>query len=125
MQTDRPAPPSNRLGAAVWALLVTQLVHGFTPADTSSEGWFGAAVGAILLVGTAVATVGLRARSTSAPDWPGSPVRWWHWASSPTTPRPLHSPVANPYVDEPIGTPAWISVALAVAAGRGRLARDG
>jgi hypothetical protein len=30
---------------------------------------------------------------------------------------PFHSAVTNPYVGEPVGAPAWISVALAVAAG--------
>ena len=30
---------------------------------------------------------------------------------------PWHSPLTNPYFGEPVGVPAWISVALAVGAG--------
>ena len=30
---------------------------------------------------------------------------------------PFKSPVTNPYLGEPVGTPAWVSVALCVGAG--------
>lgn len=117
METDRAAPSLTRLDAAVWALLVTQLVHGLTPADTSSEGWFGAVVGAILLVATAIAIVGLRAGWAWAPRLAGVTGLVVALGFVAYHATPVRSPVSNPYVGEPVGAAAWISVALAVAAG--------
>lgn len=117
MQTDRHARPPTRLDAAAWALLVTQLLHGFTPADTSSEGWFGAVVGGVLLVATGAAIVGLRARSTWARGVAGATGAVVAVGFVAYHATPFRSPVTNPYVGEPVGAPAWISVALAIAAG--------
>lgn len=110
-------PPLGTLDASAWALLVTQLVHGFTPADTSSEGDVGTVVGGLLLVSAAVGIFALRLGSSWAPrlvGLTGLAVAAGFVAYHAT---PVHSPVTNPYLGEPVGWPAWISVALAVAAG--------
>ena len=112
-------PPLGPLDAAAWALLVTQLVHGLTPADTSSEGWTGAVVGGLLLVAAAVGIFALRLGSPWAPrlvGLTGLAVAVGFVAYHAT---PVRSPVTNPYLGEPVGWPAWVSVALAVAAGAG------
>ena len=114
-RTGRPA--QGRIEAAAWALLVTQVVHGFTPAETEAEGYVGLVGGLILLVATMAAIVGLRSGRTWAQalaGWTGLAVAvgfvLYHAV-------PFHSPLTNPYLGEPVGAPAWISVALAVAAG--------
>ena len=115
--TVRSSPPLSRLDGAAWALFGTQMIHGLTPADTSSEGDVGAVVGGALLIASALAIYALRAglpwgaRLTGAT---GLVVAVGFVAYHAT---PVHSPVTNPYVGEPAGAPAWISVALAVAAG--------
>ena len=107
----------RRVEAATWALLVTQVVHGFTPADTEAEGYVGLVGGLVLLVATMAAIVGLRSDrpwARSLAGWTGLAVAvgfvLYHAI-------PFHSPLTNPYLGEPVGAPAWISVALAVAAG--------
>jgi hypothetical protein len=120
----RDAPPLGRLDLAAWALLVTQLVHGLTPADTSSEGYVGAVVGGLLLVASAVGIFALRLGSSWAPrlvGLTGLVVAVGFVAYHAT---PVHSPVTNPYIGEPVGWPAWVSVALAVAAGAWTLLRS-
>ena len=107
----------RRAELAAWVLLITQVVHGFTPADTEAEGYMGFVGGLVLLVATMVAIHGLRAGR----DWASSLLTWtgvtvavgfvlYHAI-------PISSPVTNPYVGEPVGAPAWIGVACAVAAG--------
>lgn len=111
------APRLGPLDAALAALVVTQVVHGLTPADTSSEGWTGAVVGLLLLALTAIALVGRRAGAAWAPRLAllvGGAVAVGFVAYHAT---PVRSPVTNPYIGEPVGVPAWVSVALAVAAG--------
>lgn len=107
----------RRVEVAAWILLITQMVHGFTPADTEAEGYTGAVVGLVLLVATMAAIFGARTGKTwAAPlaGWTGMAVAvgfvLYHAV-------PFHSPVTNPYLGEPVGAPAWISVAAAVAAG--------
>lgn len=107
----------HRLEAAAWALFATQLVHGLTPANTSSEGYVGTVVGGILLIAAALAVFAVRAALSWAPrltGLTGAAVAAGLVAYHAT---PWHSPVTNPYLGEPAGAPAWISVALAVAAG--------
>jgi hypothetical protein len=111
------ARASSSLQAAAVALVVTQVVHGFVPADTESEGYVGAVVGLVLLVASLAAVYGLRLGRRWAPrlaGWTGLAVAVGFVAYHAT---PVRSPVTNPYVGEPVGAPAWISVALAVAAG--------
>ena len=108
---------TRRAELAAWALLVTQVAHGFTPAETEAEGYAGAVGGLILLVATMAAIFGLR----SARPW-GAPLTVWTGGAVAIGfvlyhAVPVSSPVTNPYVGEPVGAPAWISVALAVAAG--------
>ena len=114
-RTDREA--RRRIEAAAWALLVTQVVHGFTPAETEAEGYVGLVGGLVLLVATMAAIVGLRSgRSWARPLAGGTGLAvavgfvLYHAV-------PFHSPLTNPYLGEPVGAPAWISVGLAVAAG--------
>lgn len=102
---------------AAWALVVVQLVHGFTPAETEAEGYVGLIGGLALLVAAAVAAVGFRlGRSWAAPltGWTGLLIAvgftLYHAV-------PFHSPLTNPYFGEPVGAAAWISVGLAVAVG--------
>jgi hypothetical protein len=117
MPTREAAPPFGRIDLAAWALFVTQLVHGFTPADTSSEGYVGTVVGGVLLIASAVAIFALRLGASWAPRLvgvTGLAVAAGFVAYHAT---PVRSPITNPYVGEPVGWPAWVSVALAVAAG--------
>ena len=107
----------KRLEASAWALLVLQVVHGFTPADTEAEGYVGAVGGLALLLATMVAINGIRRARPWAPSlagWTGAVVAvgfvLYHAV-------PFSSPVTNPYLGEPVGAPAWISVALCIAAG--------
>lgn len=115
--TGRAAPPPRRLEVAAWALLVTQLVHGLVPAETSSEGWFGAVVGAVLLVATAAGIFGLRAGWRRAPGLVGVAGLVVAVGFVAYHAVPVRSPVTNPYPGEPVGPAAWVSVAVAVAAG--------
>ena len=107
----------KRLEQAAWALLVLQVVHGLTPADTEAEGYVGAVGGLLLLVATMAAIYGIRSGRPWAPaltGWTGAVVAagfvLYHAL-------PFHSAVTNPYLGEPVGAPAWISVAACVAAG--------
>lgn len=108
---------ARRLEVAAWLLLVTQVVHGFVPADTEAEGYVGLVGGLVLLVATMAAIFGLRTgRAWGAPlaGWTGLVVAVGFVAYHAV---PVRSPVTNPYLGEPVGAPAWISVAAAVAAG--------
>jgi len=107
----------DRLELSAWALAVFQVVHGFTPADTEAEGYVGLVGGLALLVASLAAVYGVRTGKPWAPaltGWTGLTVAvgfvLYHAV-------PFHSAVTNPYLGEPVGAPAWISVALAVAAG--------
>ena len=107
----------NRLELSAWALVITQVVHGFTPAETEAEGYVGLVGGLILLVASLTAVFGLRTGkpwARSLTGWTGLIVAvgfvLYHAV-------PFHSAVTNPYLGEPVGPPAWISVAFAVAAG--------
>ena len=103
--------------ASGWALLATQLVHGFVPAETHTHSVVGPVVGLAFLVATIVAIVGLyrgdvRAagllRSTGIAVACGFVL--YHVL-------PWKTPMTRPYIGERVGVPAWISVAFAVAAG--------
>ena len=107
----------------VWptvALLVTQVVHGAVPVDEEkpeSESVLGFYVGILFLLLTVAALVGLVQRRGYAPRLSavtGLAVAvgfvGYHAV-------PWSSAVSNPYLGEPVGAPAWLSVAAAVAAG--------
>lgn len=119
-RTDRRTGTSTawtQVEIATWLLLVTQVVHGFVPADTEAEGHVGAVGGLLLLIATMAAILGLRTRRRWAPPlagWTGLIVAVGFVAYHAV---PVRSPVTNPYLGEPVGAPAWISVAAAVAAG--------
>lgn len=119
MPTPDPVsrPPLGRVDAAAWALLVTQIVHGLTPADTSAEGSVGTVAGGLLLIATAVGIFALRLGAPWAARLVGviGLVVALGFVAYHAT--PVHSPVTNPYIGEPAGLPAWLTVALSVAAG--------
>lgn len=118
MTTARSDNPSlRRVEVAAWILLVTQVIHGFTPADTESEGYTGLVVGLLLLLATMAAIYGARTEKAWAEPvagWTGLTVAVGFVLYHAT---PVKSPVTNPYVGEGVGALAWISVAVAVAAG--------
>jgi hypothetical protein len=107
----------------VWptvALLVTQVVHGAVPVDedkAESESILGFYVGILFLLLTFAALVGLVQRRAYGPrlaGWTGLAVAVGFVSYHAV---PWSSPVTNPYLGEPVGAPAWLSVAAAVAAG--------
>jgi hypothetical protein len=102
---------------AAWALVIVQVVHGLTPAETEAEGSVGLVGGLALLVAAMVAVVGFRSgRSWATPltGWTGLIIAvgftLYHAV-------PFQSPVTNPYFGEPVGAAAWMSVGLAVLTG--------
>lgn len=107
------------LGPAV-VLLVTQVVHGAVPVDENkveSESAVGFYVGLLLLALTAAAIVGiLQRRPYGRPlaAWTGVAVAAGFVAYHAV---PWTSAVTNPYLGQPVGVPAWLSVIAAVAAG--------
>lgn len=107
----------------VWpavALLVAQLVHGAVPVDENkveSESALGFYGGILLLVLTVAAVVGIvqrRPYGRPLAAWTGLVVAAGFVAYHAV---PWTSPVTNPYLGEPVGAPAWLSVAAAVGAG--------
>lgn len=102
------------------ALTVAQVVHGAVPVDeakTESESWVGLGGGLALLVLSVVAVVGLLQRRPYGrllAAWTGLVVAVGFVAYHAV---PWHSPLTNPYLGEPVGVPAWLSVLAAVAAG--------
>jgi hypothetical protein len=106
----------GRVEAATWALAVSQVVHGVTPADTESEGYVGAVVGLVLLVLTLAALYAFRTGKpwgASVAGATGAAVAIGFVAYHAT---PWHSPVTNPYFGEPVGPAAWLSVAACIGA---------
>ena len=107
------------LGPTV-ALLVTQVVHGAVPVDENkpeSESVLGFYVGILFLLLTVAALVGLVQRRPYGPRlaaWTGLAVAVGFVSYHAV---PWSSAVSNPYLGEPVGAPAWLSVILAVGAG--------
>jgi len=107
------------LGPAV-LLLVTQVVHGAVPVDEAkveSESAVGFYVGLVLLALTAAAIVGIvqrRPYGRPLAAWTGVAVAAGFVAYHAV---PWTSAVTNPYLGQPVGLPAWLSVIAAVAAG--------
>jgi hypothetical protein len=105
---------------ATVALLVAQVVHGAVPVDPNkpeSESFVGFYVGLLFLALTAIAIVGILQRARYGPRlaaWTGLAVAvgfvTYHAV-------PWSSAVSNPYLGQPVGVPAWLSVAAAVGAG--------
>ena len=102
------------------ALVVTQVLHVLAPIDDDkpeSESWLGLPVGGLLLLLSVVGLVGIaQRRSYGRPiaAWSGLAVGLGFIAYHAV---PWSSVISNPYLGEPVGPAAWISVALAVAAG--------
>ena len=101
------------------ALLVTQVVHGAVPVeeedpDGSVLGFY---VGILLLVLTVAAVVGLvqrRPYGRLLATWTGLAVAVGFVVYHAV---PWTSPLTNPYLGQPVGVPAWLSVIAAVGAG--------
>jgi len=107
----------RRVELAAWALLIAQVVHGLTPADTEAEGYAGLVGGLVLLVATMAAILGLRGgRPWARPLLLGTglavAVGFVVYHATPVT-----SPVTNPYIGHPAGPAAWVTVVLSIAAG--------
>ena len=102
------------------ALVVTQVVHGATPVDENhpeSESWVGLIGGLLLLALSVAAVVGIvqrrpYGRPLAARTGLVVAVGFIAYHAVPWT-----SALTNPYLGQPVGAPAWISVALSVAAG--------
>lgn len=102
------------------ALLVTQVVHGAVPVDENkveSESAVGFYVGILFILLTVAALVGIVRGARFGPPlaaWTGLAVAAGFVAYHAV---PWTSAVTNPYLGEPVGAPAWLSVIAAVAAG--------
>ena len=109
---------NSRLALVATALLVIQVVHGAIPAETSSEGYVGAVVGAALLVASIVGIVGaVRGRPWAANEIAitGAIVAVGFLLYHAT---PWHTPLTNPYFGEDkIGALQWTPVILSIAVG--------
>ncbi len=101
-------------------LLVTQVIHGAVPVDENkaeSESFVGFYVGILFLLLTTAAIVGILQRRPYGPKlaaWTGAAVAVGFIAYHAV---PWSSVVSNPYLGEPVGAPAWLSVAASVGAG--------
>jgi hypothetical protein len=108
----------SRLTWAAASLLAIQIIHGAIPADTDAEGYVGLVVGALLVIGSITALVGIRRdREWARPllGITGAAVAigfvLYHAL-------PIHGPLTNPYFGEDhIGLAQWTPVVLCVAIG--------
>jgi len=102
------------------ALTVSQVVHAAVPVDENkaeSESLVGPVVGLVLLGLSVAAVVGLvqrRPYGRPLAAWTGLVVAVGFVAYHAV---PWTSVATNPYLGEPVGAPAWLSVAATVAAG--------
>lgn len=112
--------PRDRMLWPAVVLTVSQVVHAAVPVDENkpeSESWLGLVVGLVLLALSVAAVLGLVQRRPY-----GRPLAAWTGLAVPLGFVAYHavpwtSAVTNPYLGEPVGAPAWLSVAAAVAAG--------
>ena len=109
----------DRLLVPAVALLVTQVVHGAVPVEEENPDGsvLGLNVGLQLLVLTVAAVVGLvqrRPYGRPLAAWTGLAVAAGFVAYHAV---PWTSPLTNPYLGQPVGVPAWLSVVAAVGAG--------
>jgi hypothetical protein len=108
----------NRLVAPAVALIAIQVIHAAIPADTDAEGYAGLVLGAISLVASIVALVGVR----RGRDW-ARPLLGVTGASIAVGfvlyhALPIHGPFTNPYFGEDkIGLLQWAPVIAAIAIG--------
>lgn len=101
-------------------LTVSQVVHAAVPVDENkpeSESWVGPVVGLAFLALSVAAVIGLlqhRPYGRPLAAWTGLAVAAGFVAYHAV---PWTTVATNPYLGEPVGAPAWLSVAAAVAAG--------
>ena len=108
----------SRLSLAAAALIAIQVIHGAIPAETEAEGNVGLVLGAIALVASIAALVGIRrgrewGRSLLGVTGASVAVGFVLYHALPIT-----SDFTNPYVGEDgVGLLQWAPVILAVAIG--------
>lgn len=108
----------NRLVLAAASLLAIQVIHGGVPAETTSEGYVGAVVGAALIISSIVGLVGATTGKAWAPRVIGVTGLIVAIGFILYHATPWHSPVTNPYFGEDkIGIVQWIPVIGAVVIG--------
>lgn len=108
----------NRLVAPAAALIAIQVIHGAIPAETDAEGYTGLVLGAVALVASIAALVGVvkgRAWARTLLGATGASIAvgfvLYHAL-------PIHGPFTNPYFGEPkIGLLQWAPVIAAIAIG--------
>ena len=109
---------NTRLAVAAAALLVIQLVHGAIPAETSSEGYVGTVVGALLVIASIVGLVGAIRNRPWTPMVVGVTGAIVAVGFLLYHALPFHTPATNPYFGEDkIGALQWTPVILAIAIG--------
>ena len=114
------ATKGTRMLLPALTLLVTQVVHGAVPVDedkAESESVLGFYVGLLFLGLTFAAIVAIVGGLRIGPPlaaWTGLAVAVGFVSYHAV---PWSSPLTNPYLGQPVGAPAWLSVAAAVAAG--------
>lgn len=99
------------------AMVVAQVAHAFTPAETDAEGYAGLVGGLVLLLAAMAAVLGVRAKTRwgqTLTGWTGLAIAVGFTVYHAL---PFRSPLTNPYIGEQVGAPAWISVAVAVGVG--------
>jgi predicted amidohydrolase len=109
---------SRQLTLAAAVLVAIQVIHGAVPADTSSEGYVGAVVGALLIIAGIVGMIGASSDKPWAPKLVGATGLFVAVGFLLYHVTPWHTPVTNPYFGEDkIGIAQWIPVFLCIAAG--------
>ena len=103
--------------AAAWALTVAQVVHGIVPAKTSEHSAVGPIAGLVLLIASTTAIIAIgrgweRAHVVLGATGIAVSIGFVLYHA-----LPWHSPFTRPYFGEPVGVPAWSTVAVAIATG--------
>lgn len=108
----------NRLVAIAAALTAIQVIHAAIPAETDAEGYVGLVVGALFVIASITALVGLAQDKPWAPRLLGLTGLAVAVGFVLYHALPFHTPATNPYFGEDkIGLLQWTPVVLCVAIG--------
>ena len=108
----------NRLVAIAAALTAIQVIHAAIPAETDAEGYVGLVVGALFVIASITALVGLVQDKAWAPRLLGLTGLAVAVGFVLYHALPFHTPATNPYFGEDkIGLLQWTPVVLCVAIG--------